>query len=153
MTRRRLILLAALLTWIYGCASSVPRPSSMIYTLAIFTGEEELLPILTAKAHARECKQPVAAQPGPGFRYGCFCGAGYPDLIHPSGKNDSALHRSERVELAVEYYRIKPIDDIDEACQAHDVCWLMRGDGDARCNHLFRQDLGGILRFDLVQTA
>lgn len=68
------------------------------------------------------------------FKYGCFCGGGHPGFTHPSGLAESALSAAQRKELALTYYGVEPFDDIDAACQAHDVCWLLNGEGNARCN-------------------
>lgn len=59
------------------------------------------------------------------FKYGRFCGANYPGLSHASGKKDDSLPDQGKLEVANNYYRIRPVDDIDAVCQEHDVCWLL----------------------------
>jgi len=46
------------------------------------------------------------------WRYGNFCGKGYPDIKAKSISDEIAQLR-----------RISPRDDIDAACQAHDICY------------------------------
>lgn len=75
------------------------------------------------------------------FKYGRFCGANYPGLTHASGKDTCTLSETELLELARDYYRIRPIDDIDAACQNHDVCWLLNPNDKYQCNKNFKKTL------------
>jgi len=75
------------------------------------------------------------------FKYGCFCGKNYPGYQHASGKRESDLNRQERIELAAQYYATAPYDDLDAACQAHDVCWLLSGGSEFACNEMFVKSL------------
>ncbi len=68
------------------------------------------------------------------FRYGCFCGKGYPDIQHSSDKPYRYLKQTQREELIAKYYSIKPYDSIDEACMQHDICYINKGREDQRCN-------------------
>lgn len=101
----------------------------------------ELRPALSedlqnAQAMSKVCARPFrASNPGPNFRYGCFCGKGYPALVANSAAS------SPKQDLIRQYYEIKPIDSIDAACRDHDVCWVMHGDGDGRCNEEFNATL------------
>jgi hypothetical protein len=129
---RAVILVCCLLI---GCASG-PHPGQTLIE-PIQGGS-----ISAAKAEATECREPAVPQrmPSPNFKYGCFCGAGHPNITAASGKSDSQLTVDERVELAHAFYRIRPIDDIDAACQAHDTCWLLNGEGRNECNrHFYRR--------------
>lgn len=110
-----------------------------------------LTPLLKSSlSSAVECKSPVTAKvrlnPS-SFRYGCFCGVGYPIVSHPSGKSKNELTLKERDELIAEYYKIKPVDDIDKACQNHDVCLIYKGRYDQDCNDTLLQEL------DLITDA
>lgn len=68
------------------------------------------------------------------FRYGCFCGKGYPDIQHSSDKPYRYLQQTQSEELIAQYYSIKPYDSIDEACMKHDICYINKGREDQRCN-------------------
>lgn len=111
----------------------------------------ELRPALSedlqkALAASKVCSHPFrASNPGPNFRYGCFCGKGHPALVVNSASP------SPKEDLIRRYYEIKPIDSIDAACRDHDVCWVMRGDGDGRCNDEFNATLEYIEDYLLSQ--
>lgn len=75
-------------------------------------------------------------------KYGRFCGADHPGLKHPIQKDESRLTEIERKELAFDYYRIRPIDDIDTICQAHDVCWLLNPGKQLSCNEELYKSMG-----------
>ena len=66
------------------------------------------------------------------WKYGCFCGKGHP-AIPEEGKTEE--------QLIADYYKTKPKDDVDRACQAHDVCWIEHDDGDGECNLDFKKRL------------
>jgi hypothetical protein len=85
--------------------------------------------LTAAKKHAVKCKDPVVAVPkfNEGFKYGCFCGKGWPAIALYSDVPVGDMSPNQRAELIEEYYRIKPVDDVDAVCQAHDVCWVMNG--------------------------
>lgn len=86
------------------------------------------------------CKWPAPATRdiGPDWKYGCFCGKGHPPI-----KPEMTTHLSEkeRYDVIAKYYRIKPIDAIDEACQFHDVCWVLNGRAESVCNGVFASRL------------
>ena len=96
-----------------------------------------------ARAEAQPCANPAVAREevSRSFKYGCFCGAGYPGLKHPSGRDGQNLSPPERNELIAGYLRIKPIDDIDAACQAHDICQILNGRPELACNIAFKSRL------------
>lgn len=102
---------------------------------------ERLNPTLTKEmikrqADAKTCDEPAVAKEkfGDDFRYGCFCGKGYPQIKHPSKKYYTKLNRTEREALISKYYAIKPYDSIDEVCMKHDICYIYRGGADEMCN-------------------
>jgi hypothetical protein len=99
-----------------------------------------------ARAEAQVCTNPAVAREevSKSFKYGCFCGAGYPGLKHPSGKAEQEFSPAERSELIASYLRIKPIDDIDAACQAHDICWVLNGRPELACNIAFKNRLDAL---------
>jgi hypothetical protein len=119
-----------------GCALE-PTPKTALATLPTTADLAQIA------SEAKICDRPAVAvsEVSSGFRYGCFCGAGYPDLRHPSGRANLALNEAERRELATEYLKIKPIDDIDRTCQAHDICWVLNGDGTLECNEELEHSL------------
>ena len=96
-----------------------------------------------ARPTATACANPEWAKHGisSDFKYGCFCGKDYPGYQHPSGKPESDLNRQERIELAAQYYATAPYDDLDAACQAHDVCWLLSGRSEFGCNEILVKSL------------
>ena len=61
-------------------------------------------------------------QPEPGvvFRYGKFCGPGQPALLA-----DATLSREQRL---VGLSGMRPLDDIDRACQFHDLCYELHSE-------------------------
>ena len=85
---------------------------------------------------AKPCAYPIVAKEtfSSDFRYGCFCGKGYPDIKSPSNKKYSQLNYQERKELVSQYYKIKPYDSIDELCMKHDICYIYKGREDQSCN-------------------
>lgn len=102
---------------------------------------ERLNPMMTkemkkAQEKAEPCATPAVAEEkfDDGFRYGCFCGKGYPEIVHPSKKHYTKLNREETEELITQYYAVKPYDSIDEACMKHDICYIYRGGEDEMCN-------------------
>jgi hypothetical protein len=92
-----------------------------------------------AASRAEVCRDPAPArvEVSPGFRYGCFCGGGYPGFRDPSGKKPQQLGRKEREKLVARYYAVEPVDAIDAACRAHDVCYVWKGQPDEACNDAF----------------
>jgi hypothetical protein len=106
-----------------------------------------------ARANAVVCESPAPALrvPKSSFRYGCFCGAGWPalDLKSTPIAGESSTDRRER--LIAKYYSIKPIDDIDAACQAHDVCWTFHDGPRAECNEQFGKTMNYM--FELFSRA
>jgi len=92
-----------------------------------------------ALAHAEVCSDPAPARVNvsPGFRYGCFCGSGYPGLARETGKRPKDMTPREREKLIARYYAVKPMDAIDAACRAHDVCWIWNGRHAVACNEAF----------------
>ena len=99
-----------------------------------------------ALARAEVCADPAPARVkvSPGFRYGCFCGAGQPGLAR--NKRPKDMTPREREKLIVRYYAVKPVDAIDAACQAHDVCWIWNGRHAVACNEAFGDTMRGLRR-------
>lgn len=123
---------ALVLVLLAGCALERREPRD-----PVFTKEMRL-----AAAGARECVPIVAERRmADDWKYGCFCGRGHPDMTQKVPNSGEPLTQEERNKLAVEYFSIKPIDDIDAACQSHDVCWVLTGDGDLDCNKKFEDRL------------
>jgi hypothetical protein len=61
--------------------------------------------------------------------------------VHPSGKPVAQLTFAEQQELIAAYYAIQPYDEIDAACQAHDICWIMHRGPFESCNRQFSETL------------
>ena len=99
-------------------------------------------------AAARECSNPAIPDHSlnSDFKYGCFCGKGYPDIKVPGDRDISQLTPRERYALAKNYYDIRPVDDIDAICQAHDVCWVINGRSEAACNRQFGDSMDRLRR-------
>jgi len=99
-----------------------------------------------ALAHAEVCSDPAPARVNvsPGFRYGCFCGAGHPGLARD--KRPKHMTPRERKKLIARYYAVRPVDAIDAACQAHDVCWIWNGRHAVACNEAFEDTMRGLRR-------
>jgi len=92
---------------------------------------------------AQECKAPFEAKENfdSDFRYGCFCGKGYPSLTSDTNKSFRDLDRDEKDALIAKYYLIKPIDSIDEVCMKHDICYIYEGRKDQLCNDALYNEL------------
>ena len=92
-----------------------------------------------ALARAEVCRDPAPARVNvsPGFRYGCFCGAGYPGLARETGKRPKDMTPREREKLIARYYLVEPVDALDAACRDHDVCWIWNGRHAVACNEAF----------------
>ena len=92
-----------------------------------------------ALARAEVCSDPAPARVNvsPGFRYGCFCGAGHPGLAGKTGKRPRDMTPREREKLVARYYAVKPVDALDAACREHDVCWIWNGRHAVACNKAF----------------
>ena len=108
------------------------------------------------KASAIVCTNPAVAEDkfDTTFRYGCFCGKGYPNIQHSSQKPYRYLDATQREQLIAQYYAIKPYDSIDEACMKHDICYINKGIEDQRCNDALYANLRNIEDvFDSKQEA
>ena len=86
-----------------------------------------------AKTEAVPCRNPEKPEYkiSKEWKYGCFCGKDHPNL---SPDFNVAFTPEQREHLMASYYRIKPYDDIDTACQEHDVCWIRFGKSEIECN-------------------
>lgn len=62
--------------------------------------------------------------------HGNFCGPNYPNL-----------QSTTRESAALELQSIKPVDDLDQLCQAHDLCYVSRGVGHHICDGKLRAEL------------
>lgn len=93
--------------------------------------------------NATQCSNPAPAKENldSDFRYGCFCGKNYPNIVSKSGKSYRKLDRDERDKLIEKYYKIKPIDAIDKLCQKHDICYISTGREDPICNDILFDEL------------
>jgi hypothetical protein len=121
-----------------ACATSPVQPIQIPGT-----APPETDAIRIARQEAKVCVAPVVASPelSRTFKYGCFCGANHPDIQPESGESVSALSPARRADFIATYYRIKPIDALDRACQAHDICWILHGKAALSCNEQFRATL------------
>lgn len=92
--------------------------------------------LLLAKRKAVPCENPAPAQPifHAGFKYGCFCGANHPVNSDASTERSLEGSQANRKWMIERYFSVKPFDDIDALCQAHDVCWTRYGYPNLRCN-------------------
>jgi hypothetical protein len=133
---RHFALLVALL--LSSCASSLQEPEPILGT-----APTETVDLRAAALNAVHCEMPIVAEPKltKSFKYGCFCGVNHPNLQLDRSSQNSGLTDLERHELIKKYYSIKPIDDIDRACQSHDVCWIFSGKPLLKCNQQFRNTL------------
>lgn len=114
-------------------ATLVPKPSAVLNE---------------ALRDPKSCERPAVARQkvDPDFKYGCFCGKNHPDINHPSGRKLEDLDQEERTNLIAKYYAIRPVDDIDSACQSHDVCWILNSRPERECNESFRARLKSLQR-------
>jgi len=96
--------------------------------------------------HATPCSDPAIANDdlSKKFRYGCFCGENYPDLKHPSKKSYRDLNSTESQELVDLYKETEPYDDIDKACQKHDICFISHRRKAKECNEAIYNKLNEI---------
>lgn len=94
-----------------------------------------------AAATAEVCLHPVPAKitVSPKFKYGCFCGGGYPDYTVSPIEGEADGDRLRRV--ALRYYSVKPFDDVDAVCQRHDICYLLNPNARLECNESFQEEL------------
>lgn len=65
------------------------------------------------------------------WRYGNFCGKGHPSI-------SSTLSKNEQVQTLLS---IRPADDIDLACQLHDVCYAAEGKPTNVCDRALAENL------------
>lgn len=86
---------------------------------------------------AKVCSSPAIAKEdySDKFKYGCFCGKNYPNIISKTKRHYSHLNREEKDELIAKYYSIKPYDEIDAVCMKHDICYIYTGRQDQNCNN------------------
>lgn len=147
----QLILGALVAITITGCQS---LPNNKDNSKLVFLDNSDIQNIVTTAVDCQEqlyskdatCPSPATAKHkiNKHFKYGRFCGKGYPGFKHTSGKSEENLSVSEKRELALDYYRIRPTDDIDTVCQAHDVCWLLNPNNQLQCNENFEQAIHDI---------
>ncbi len=99
--------------------------------------------MIESMKNAKFCDNPAKAKENfdKDFKYGCFCGKGYPDIVSTTGKNYRDLDRDEKDALIARYYAIKPIDSIDELCFKHDICYIYEGREDQLCNDTIYSEL------------
>jgi hypothetical protein len=92
--------------------------------------------MLKNKQVAKLCKSPAKAKENfdDDFKYGCFCGKNYPNILSDNNESYKTLGRVKRDKIIEKYYLIKPYDDIDELCMKHDICYIYEGREDQLCN-------------------
>lgn len=103
---------------------------------------------------AKYCTNPAPAKSNldSDFRYGCFCGKNYPLIYSDTGKSYRKLDRDKREKLVEKYYKIKPIDSIDELCMKHDVCYIYTGREDPICNDIMFDELKKVSSYFFEQA-
>lgn len=80
--------------------------------------------------------------PSPSFKYGRFCGEGHPGLSEKLVESKNFQKNSETISKL--YFSYSPVDDIDAACQRHDVCWALNPKLKFACNEIFEEELDTI---------
>ena len=143
-----LISYATIALVIFGCSSIPPTPPTLDSQLRL----QQSARVTELIQRAKECEVPAVAtvKLSSSFRYGCFCGKGYPkfETLPPHASNANSQEA-----LIEQYLSIKPIDSIDEACRDHDICWVMRGEEDGRCNEELIQRLDYIHDFMFYEVV
>ncbi len=131
--------LALLVLWSLLLAACTSVPTSPEATLV----PQPSAVLNEALKGPKSCERPAVARQkvDPDFKYGCFCGKNHPDINLPSGRKFENLDEEERTNLIAKYYAILPVDDIDSACQSHDICWILNGRPEQECNESFRARL------------
>jgi hypothetical protein len=72
----------------------------------------------------------VGTSTGTIFRYGNFCGKGWP-----------ILHATDHAGKLAELESIQPADDLDAACKRHDICYEMNGFSTPECDDALLQQM------------
>ena len=112
---------------ISSCATTTPDP-------APWPADAETL----RKSPPSVCSPVVAKQRvSKGFKYGCFCGKDHPKIEPTNQRRIEDMTHAERTSLVREYLSMAPIDDLDAACQHHDICWVRHGRPTTSCNDEF----------------
>lgn len=121
--------------------SCITGPSKDIVSLTDIAPE----PVIwqDAKRDAVYCPSPILPKKKitPSFTYGCFCGKGYPDLQLPGNAYEKESKEEARVRLAALYFGVKPVDEIDAACQRHDICYILNGGAEFWCDATLNDEL------------
>lgn len=133
----RMLMVAFVALVVTACAS-VPTNEELGLNFG-FDKEAQL-----AAATASTCSSPAPAtiHVGSDFKYGCFCGGGYPNLQLPPVESESVNEYSVRVVHA--YYGIKPVDDLDQYCLRHDVCYILNTESMTACNAVFMREIDSL---------
>jgi hypothetical protein len=99
--------------------------------------------MLQNQKNAKPCSNPAKAKENfdSDFRYGCFCGKKYPNIVSDNNESYQTLGRVQRDKLIEKYYKIKPYDDIDALCMQHDICYIYEGREDQLCNDVMYSSL------------
>jgi hypothetical protein len=128
---KKIAVLFSLVVSMGACNDSPIQPEEKVETRVKFIRAS----ILKHQKLAAPCANPAipkkGVRDGKDWRYGCFCGQGYP-LI------DESLPRELRIER---YFTVEPKDSIDTACRNHDICWSYFGDGDPGCSQIYIDEL------------
>lgn len=92
--------------------------------------------VLIGYLYSNTCTNPIVASDdlNKKFRYGCFCGEGYPKIQDESTSDYKKLNKSQREKIIAKYSHIEAYDDIDKACKEHDICFIKHGKKAKVCN-------------------
>ncbi len=72
------------------------------------------------------------------YKYGEFCGPGVPDL--PAASTASALTSDGQMSVRLRtLLSMQPVDDIDAACRAHDICYELFGHDNDGCDKMMAE--------------
>jgi len=133
---------------IAGCAPNLYRNS---YNLPSIYNENEIAKIKSRSVDCSEKLENINAKcPEPAyanhkvlsdFKYGRFCGKGWPKYNEYFETDKNKRNEQEKIRVVRNLYSVKPIDDIDEACQEHDVCWTVNENSKLECNNRLHDQL------------
>lgn len=130
-------------------SKSAYRSAITLVSAAVFAGcaglpEEATRPLPSANfTLAREsavmCAEPQRPrlQDTSQFKYGCFCGKAHPHFAPDASEAAAAFGEAKLAVHIARYYAVKPYDDLDAACQDHDICYVMHGRSRRSCDEAF----------------
>lgn len=123
----KIIILFSLTLILSGCISAEQFAKSVEWSKTESLDPNDLIPThlkpsVMFNTHAAPCTTPgvAALSDGVDFKYGCFCGANHPNIVvsRELYSNESKY----RAFLTEKLLETAPLDDIDAACQRHDLC-------------------------------